>query len=166
MSTVREDLEAAFLGRTIVLIGAGALASRGLLRGRETLDLDYAIDIDVDELMAVANGITGWRSDTRQAQRWHAPDGTLVDLIPMGPSHLASGVVEWPDGVRMGVLGFRYLTGPVASPASVVLLKLGAVDDRMPERIKDLMDIAWLSDDYIGVHDDRAFIGPAADRGL
>jgi len=165
VSDPRGDLEAAFVGRRIVLIGAGALHSHGLLRGRMTEDLDFAIDVEVDELIRVAQGIDGWSRSERMAQRWHTAEGGIVDLVPMGARHLAEGHVEWPDGARMGLVGFRHLEAPVASPAAVVLLKLVALDDRGLLRLKDLVDIAWLCDDYVGPTEDRAFEGPAADRG-
>jgi len=162
----RSDLETAFPGRRIVLVGAGALVANGLLRGRQTLDLDYAIDVEVGELIARLDAMDGWRRSDRMEQRWYAPEGTAIDLLPMGARHLTEGFVEWPGGARMGLLGFGYLEPPVASPVAVVLLKLGALDDRGLERLKDLVDIAWLCDDHVGPADERAYEGPAAERGL
>lgn len=172
------DLRTALPGVDLVLIGGGALAWWGLKR--TTDDLDLAVGVGPTELLERMSAPSAWSRVPSMEHRWKHRGGALVDLIPCGPSEIASGELCWLEsGGQMSVVGFRHvfawasrggeLAGleiGVADRATLALLKIVAWLDRPHLRRHDLGDLAWLFDHYLEPLEDRLFVGPAAERGI
>src|SRR5439155_644269 len=143
----------------IVLIGGMALDYVGAPGHRPTEDLDLAVAIATERIVPELLRVEGWARDTFALRRWHSQRGVTVDILPIGPSVLASGRIIWPDGSSMSALGFRHLltqsTGvvipdhdgldlEVATPALIAFLKMVSFQERPADRTRDLGDLAHL----------------------
>ncbi len=149
--------------RDIVLhYGHGAAVERA------TTDVDFAIQVSGWAAFgALKNKLNEQGFKTTEAQhRLISPVGTVVDIVPFGNIEDGNASIAWlPEGeVTMSVLGFQEacetaewvrvqdepeLDVPVATPASLVLLKIIAWTDRARNlRRKDAMDIAYLLSTY------------------
>lgn len=152
----------------LVVIGAAALGHYVPLT-RATADIDLAIVLAPADLDRVL-GPLGWQRDARMRQRWHGPEGVLVDLLPATDELVAAGEIRFDgDDLRMSLVGFdlalRHTTrvtlsvGDVdvelATLAVLVVLKMVAWLDRPHERTKDLGDLALIFDQALDGDDDR-----------
>jgi len=139
----------------IVIIGAAALRYHLGKAWRETDDLDLSIATSVAGYAAVLAGLQGWARDSRMEQRWNAPDGVRVDIVPASAELIAAGELVWPDsGFRMSLRGFglafehgesvEVATATsvlVATLPTIVVLKMASYLDRPAERERDLQDL-------------------------
>jgi hypothetical protein len=126
-----------------IVIGAAAIEARLGLRWRGTLDLDLSAAAGLDAYPRDLESL-GWRRERTALQRWVAPDGALVDVLPGAPALVRQGGFTWPDGsAHVNLAGFRLpfadaalaavapdLSVRVASLRSLVLLKMAAYLDR------------------------------------
>jgi predicted nucleotidyltransferase len=151
-----------------VVIGAAAVGHYVRL-ARPTADVDLAIAVgehDLNELL----GTLGWKRDPRMLQRWHGPDGFMVDALPASAELLRAGRVRFDGGdVEMSLIGFDLALDHavpvlvpgyaqpvyVASLAALVVLKMVAWVERPFLRNKDLGDLAILLEQALAADDDR-----------
>jgi len=174
-----EALSEVWPDEPIYILGALALALQGRLGGRETEDLDVTIAVDLEKMRETMSAAPRWRAVERP-HRWVHDSGAIVDILPSAIDLIASGRIRWPDsGVEMSLQGFGMLHAEsipldpdwnpdilVASVPTVAVLKVFAYLDRPHEREKDLRDLAYLFDNYVGVDEDRLYTGEAAEEGL
>jgi len=150
-----------------VLIGASALQVH-LPLNRDTRDLDVTLAVDLDAFPAGLGDLAGWEQAPEREHAWVGPGDVRVDVLPAGPEITAVGYVQWPTGSRMSVVGFRHVFEHateigvsdgvvirVAQPHVIALLKMIAYLDRPAERGRDLADIAFLLEAYVGDDDER-----------
>lgn len=94
--------------KRIVLIGASALGCFLDIRWRQTYDLDLSISASIEECASNLARLRDWTPDSRFEQRWLAPGGVRIDIIPAGPELLAAGEIVWPkSGNHMSLVGLR-----------------------------------------------------------
>lgn len=152
----------------LVLVGAAALGHHLPLR-RPTYDVDLALVMTPREIEALLTTL-GWSSDPRVAQRWLGPGGFRADVLPATRELIAAGSVEL-DGVdrSMSLVGFDLAfehasevelegtptTVPVASLASIAILKMVSSLERPHERRKDLGDLAMILECALAEDDER-----------
>jgi predicted nucleotidyltransferase len=162
-----------------IVIGAAAIEILLGLHWRGTLDLDLSVAAGLDAYPRDLESL-GWRRERIALQRWVAPDGTLVDVLPGAPALVAQGGFTWPDGgAHVNLAGFRLafadavpvevapdLTVRVASLRSLVLLKMAAYLDRPWERDSDLGDLAHILAQYLAPDADERWSDDILDRGL
>lgn len=135
---------------------------------RGTTDLDFAIQVgDWVAYQALrATLVAAGYQPTTQSQRLLSPDGMPVDIVPFGDLADTDGNIAWPpdNDHHMSILGFAEahadadlvriqddppLAIPVVSPVGLVLLKLIAWGDRLPnQRAKDALDIRYVLENY------------------
>lgn len=156
------DLEAACASHGAVAVIIGAVAYRLFIddADRLTRDIDLAVALDLEEFACLAEDLrkAGWRQVERREHRWRSPRGTLLDLLPAGPSLRAGKRVTWPSSqLSMSLLGFDHvfrdcvetelrpgLTFRVVPPPVRALLKIVAYLDDRHGRAKDLADLRQL----------------------
>lgn len=162
------------------LVGASALGCFMDMRWRKTQDLDLSLAASLEEYPARLDLLPGWSPDPRFEHRWLAPSGVKVDVIPAGPELLKRGELTWPrSGQRMSLLGFRLafersvsvhitadLTVRVAPVPVVVVLKMVAHMDRPGERQRDLEDIGYVFEDFVGPDAKERYSDIVFERGL
>lgn len=150
------------------------------MRWRETRDLDLALAVTLDRYPAGLEREAGWSRDPRREERWIAPDGVYVDVIPAGDERTHPPVLKWPEsGLQMNLAGMRLafelgvtieaapgLTIRVAPLEALALLKMVGYLDRPHERERDLADIAYILDEYLGDSDERRYRDEVLDLEL
>lgn len=165
--------------RRIVLIGAMALGCHIEMRWRRTNDLDLTLVAEPGEVEADLRDMR-WQHDERVEQRWVAPAGVLVDVLPVGATSLAAGELTFSaTGKVMNLAGFDLalrtctqiqlepdLALDVATVAVVAILKMAAWLDRPYERDRDLADLTWTLVEYLGDTDPRRFEDDLVHAGL
>ena len=136
---------------------------------RATHDVDFAIEVpDWQAFHALKRRLEEAGFDpTASAHRLHAPNDSVVDIVPFGPIASEDEVIAWPpdENVTMNVSGFAdALSGaetarvreeptpldiPVATPAGMAVLKLIAWTERNHDmRRKDARDLVYLLAHY------------------
>jgi predicted nucleotidyltransferase len=147
---------------------------------RGTNDLDISISLSMDELPAGLDSLPGWYPHASKEHEWIGPGNVKVDLIPAGPELLAAGEVIWSrSGCRMSLLGFRLaferavpyeavagFSIAVAPLPVIALLKMSAYLDRPYDRERDLQDLGYLLEEYLGVDDQRRYDAKVIDAGV
>ena len=143
----------------------------GIEARRATKDIDLAVHVaSWDEFQALKNNLieTGQFSDTKMTQRLMYQDSIPVDIVPFGAIKEADDTIDWPPDhdIRMNILGFedaysdampvRLRVEPeldvlVASPTSLVALKLLAWKERAPENTKDATDLIFIIQNYLDI---------------
>lgn len=167
------DLATLWSGERFSLVGAAGLTCQMAGFLRQTNDLDIAIALSQDALPSGLGRLPGWDRHPRRDHEWRAPGGVRIDLIPAGPELLAAGEIAWPTGHRMNLLGFRHafdqatrlalapdLSVGVASIATIALLKIVAYQESPHDRIRDLGDLAFILEHYIGDDEERRYSDP------
>jgi predicted nucleotidyltransferase len=165
----------------LVIIGATAYRMFVDDPYRETLDVDVAVAVDLDDFRKLAARLNrcGWRQSDRQEHRWRGASGAIIDLIPAGVRLRAKKELVWPQsGVTMSLLGFDHVfREPVAQklssglivkvipPHVFALLKIAAFQEGGQEREKDLRDIGGLLEKY-EIASERRFGDEVYDSGL
>ncbi len=163
-----------------VLIGASAIRLQTGDRSRETHDVDLILGVPFNRYPAGLNIEAGWSRHPKREHRWIGPQNVYVDVIPVGGEAEAQTSLTWPEsGFEMTLTGMRLamdraLTIQVAAglmirvaPLEVIaLLKMVAYLDRPLERDRDLEDIAFILDEFIGARDDRRYADEILDLGL
>lgn len=162
-----------------IVIGAAAIEVHLGLGWRSTVDLDLSVASGLDaygqDLVSL-----GWRREANAPQRWVAPDGSVVDVLPGHPSLVSQGGFTWPGGsAHMNLVGFRLAfvdalpveiapgaTVRFASLRSLVVLKIAAYLDRPWERDSDLADIAHILYGFLGPDADARWSDEVFDLGL
>lgn len=174
VSSLRE-LEKALGGRGIVVIGATALGFYYDMSWRKTVDVDLIVAAELDEFPCGIDKIDGWTRHPTRAHEFRSALGVKLDIVPAGPKLLASGILRWPSGYEMSLLGFdlafdhaaEHPTADgypvrVAPPPVIAILKMAAYLDRPAERVRDLVDLGFLLDSYIDDEEERRFDEGAA----
>lgn len=176
--TLREIAQA-WSGVRTALIGASALACQIASYRRETNDLDLVVATGVEDAIRL-EALPGWkRLPQAGEQAWHSPQGVRVDIVPASPRLLAEGVIRWPQsGMEMRLVGLRLafdashpldlghgLSVLLASVPAIAVLKAIAFLDRPDSRAKDLEDLAFLLEEYLG-DDERRFELIGIDPGI
>jgi predicted nucleotidyltransferase len=150
------------------------------MRWRQTQNLDLSLAASLEEYPARLDTLPGWSRDPGFEYRWLAPFGVKVDVIPAGSELLKPGELTWPrSGQRMSLLGFRLaferavsvriradLTVRVAPVPVVVVLKMVAYMDRPGERLRDLEDIGYVFEGFVGPDAKERYSDAVFDRGL
>jgi predicted nucleotidyltransferase len=150
------------------------------MRWRQTHDLDLSLAASLEEYPARLDLQHGWSPDPGFEHRWLAPTGVKVDVIPAGPELLRRGEFTWPrSGHRMSLLGFRlaferavpvHITADVivrvAPVPVVVVLKMVAYMDRPGERLRDLEDIGYILEGFVGPDGKERYSDIVFERGL
>ncbi len=157
-----------------VVIGAAArdfwLMAYGLASQRATRDVDLALEITgwnrFEELRTSLLTHKTFKPD-RMVQRLIFKGYLAIDLLPYGGVEKGTSQISWPPDhtIEMSVLGLadvlkaariirlaespEPLDMPVATPASIALLKLLAWDARKHESSKDAEDFQYLLYYYI-----------------
>ncbi len=174
------DVARAWKDKPFTLIGASALHHHIALSWRQTQDLDLTVAIELDELDTSIALLDGWRRDARLEHQWRSPRGVKVDIVPAGPSLLASGTLVWPtSGFRMNLAGLDLalahwvpleLPGGtvirVAALPAIVVLKMASWLDRPGDRDRDLSDLAHLLDEFLDAGDERRYDDHVLAQGL
>lgn len=159
------------LGAELVIIGATAFRAFFPDNARYTEDIDVAVALDFDGFSLLEERLVkeGWRRDSKQEQRWYAPRGNRMDILPAGPQSLARGKIVWPtSGMVMSLAGFDYVFQQTAevqiapgisikaiTPPLLFLLKVVSYLDDPHRRAKDLGDIYELLRAYKRGTDDE-----------
>ncbi len=152
------------LGADLVVIGAVAYQVHFPDEERHTLDVDFAVALDLDDFALLRERLVkgGWTRDRNHEQRWRSSKGTYLDLIPAGPKLREAKQITWPESeFRMSLVGFGHvfssaeprqlaenLTLKVIPPVVLMLLKVVAFMDDQARRHKDLDDIRSLLRHY------------------
>ena len=124
-------LKKAWPTRRLVLIGAAALGCRIEMRWRRTNDLDLTVVAEPGEAEAELRTL-GWLQDPRMEQRWHSPEGVLVDVLPVGPTSLAAGKLLFSaTGKQMSLVGFDLALRHVSAEGVDRILTLGLGNFRL-----------------------------------
>src|SRR5688572_3809486 len=98
------SLRSVYPDARIALIGAAALSFHIPMTWRSSADLDLVLAVAVSDIRTLT--LHGWQRDPRQQQRWKAPSGALLDLLPAPPEVLAAKELIWPEtGHRMNMAG-------------------------------------------------------------
>jgi len=94
------------IGVVYALIGANALLLHGIQLPRTTRDLDFVIAVE-DSFQHVRQALLkqGFRHG-KIPHRFHTPQGTQVDVLPVTRRATETGFIEFPDGERLTALGF------------------------------------------------------------
>ena len=94
------------IGAPYALIGANALLLHGIQLLRTTRDLDFIVAVE-DSFQCVRQALLkqGFRHD-KVPHRFHTPQGTQVDVLPVQERAIERGFIEFPDGERLVALGF------------------------------------------------------------
>ena len=164
----------------IVLIGASALGCFLDMRWRQTYDLDLSISVSFEECASELARLRDWTPDSRFEQRWVAPGGVRIDIIPAGSKLLAAGEIVWPkSGNHMSLVGLRLafennesfpigddLELRVAKIPVVAVLKMVAFLDSPNERAQDLSDLAYILEEFLPGDDPRKFDDEVFQLGL
>jgi predicted nucleotidyltransferase len=157
-----------------VLIGAAArdfwLMAYGLASQRATRDVDLALEITGwNRFEALRTSLLTHKTfkPDRMVQRLIFKGYLAIDLLPYGGVEKGTSQISWPPDhtIEMSVLGLadalkaakimrlaespEPLDMPVATPASIALLKLLAWDARKHESSKDAEDFQYLLYYYI-----------------
>jgi predicted nucleotidyltransferase len=159
------------LSADVVLIGA--MAYRVWIHDlhRHTLDIDFAIAVDLDDyerLVALLRE-AGWEQEARREHRWTTPSGVRIDLLPAGPQLRRERILRWPaSGMEMSLVGFNLVFKHAVSfqvapdcalkviPLPVLLLlKIVAFTENPHVRQKDLQDFAAILARFDPQHDER-----------
>ena len=165
----------------LVIIGATAYRMFVDDPYRETLDVDIAIGVDLDDfpdLMLRLNS-RGWRQSDKHEHRWRGASGAIIDLIPAGVRLRAKRELIWPQsGVTMGLIGFDHVFSKSVAkklPSGLILkviplhvfalLKIVAFLEGREEREKDVRDIGALLEKY-EIDSERRFGDEVYDSGL
>jgi predicted nucleotidyltransferase len=162
-----------------VLIGASAVRLLTGDRSRGTQDLDLMLEVSLDRYPAGLEAQPGWTRHPKREHTWIGPGSCLLDIVPCDREHGATSLV-WPEtGSRMNLTGLRLamdhahsvevapgVSIRVATLEAIVLLKMVSFLDRPPERDRDLEDIAFLFDEYIGPQDNRRYEDHIFELGL
>ena len=162
------------------VIGASALACFMDMRWRKTHDLDLALATSLEDLSISLDSLPGWAPDPQIEHRWLAPGDVRVDIVPAGSEALQRGELIWPkSGRRMSLLGFRLafeqslpvqfsadLTVRVAPIPVLVVLKIAAYIEAPYERARDLEDIAYALEDFVGSATEERYSDEVIDAGL
>lgn len=163
-----------------VVIGASALACFMEMRWRMTQDLDLSLAAPLQGHAAGLESLPGWCPDQHMEHRWHAPGDVRVDIVPADAHLLRKGELVWPkSGQRMSLVGFRLAFNqgvpvPAASDLGVrvapipvvLLLKMVAYLDRPSERERDLEDIGYILEEFVGGAAPDRFSDEVLERGL
>jgi predicted nucleotidyltransferase len=172
-------LRRAWPTRRLVLIGAAALGCQIEIQWRRTNDLDLTLVADPDEASAELRTL-GWRQDPCMEQRWHGPEGVLVDVLAVGEDSLAAGKLVFSASDRvMNLAGFDLalshvtqvqlepgLLLDVATVPVIAVLKMAAWFDRPHERERDLEDLARILDEYLAADSPRRWEDDMIQSGL
>jgi predicted nucleotidyltransferase len=162
------SLRALYPGPKLIVLGATALRLQGRI-SRYTADVDLAIALELDEYPGPIARAQSWRRDPAQPHTWIYRDEVEVDLLPVGPSLLKQGYIEWPAGFRMSLEGFGLLFSeplPVADECHditmatvtiVAFLKMIAWLDGPGRRARDLEDLGELFSTYLDERNDADF---------
>jgi predicted nucleotidyltransferase len=176
---VLRALQSLWSSERFIVIGAAAIASHLEFRWRETFDLDLAVAAGVDAYVRDLEQL-GWRRERGAPQRWIAPDGAIVDVLPGDPSLVSQGRFTWPDGsAQLNLVGFRLAfadaapvelapgaAARVASLRSLVVLKMAAYLDRPRERDSDLADIVHVLSGFLRPGVEEHWSDEVIDLGL
>jgi len=167
----------------VELVVIGATAYRMFVDDpyRETLDVDIAVAVDLDDFPDLVRRLNsrGWHQSDRREHRWTGASGAIIDLIPAGPRLRAKRELIWPQsGLTMGLMGFDHVFNePVAKnlPSGLILkviplhvfalLKIVAFLEGREEREKDIRDIGALLEKY-EIDSERRFGDEVYDSGL
>jgi predicted nucleotidyltransferase len=163
-----------------VVIGASALACFMDMRWRMTQDLDLSLAAPLHGYAAGLESLPGWSPDRLMEHHWHAPGDVRVDIVPADADLLRKGELVWPkSGQRMSLVGFRLafnqsvplpaapdLSVRVAPTPVVLLLKMVAYLDRPGERERDLEDIGYILEEFVGGAPPDRFSDEVLERGL
>lgn len=166
-------LRAVWPDEPIVVIGAAALGWHLEMTWRRTNDLDLTVTVSPERIVGDLSRDGSFRRG-RAEHVWFTAAGQRLDVLPAGAQQLAEGRVLWTEsGNVMSLTCFdlplRYARdvdlggGEVVGVAEipvVVVLKMAAYLDRPTERDRDLEDLAWLFENYLGDVDDRRFEEP------
>ena len=164
----------------IVVVGAAALRYHLGDEWRETHDLDLSIAASIEGHVAVLADLPGWARDSRMEQRWMAPDGVRIDIIPASAELIADGELVWPESdFRMSLTGFGLafehgeatevaagISVLVASLPAIIVLKMAAYLDRPTERERDLADLAVILQRGVRADDEDRYSDQIFDAGL
>ncbi len=159
----------------IVVIGAAALGWHVEMTWRRTNDLDLTVTVSPERIADDLSRHGAFRRG-RAEHVWFTTAGQRLDVLPAGPEQLAEGRVIWSESENVMSLacfdlplrhsrdvevGEGVVVG-VAEVPVVVILKMAAYLDRPTERDRDLEDLAWVFERYLGDVDDRRFEEPLA----
>jgi predicted nucleotidyltransferase len=164
----------------IVLIGATALGCFIDMHWRQTYDLDLSISVSLDKYPSDLSHIPGWSQDPNLEQRWLAPGIVHIDIIPADSIALSQGGFVWPkSGFSMSLVGMRlaFRHGVPFRPADdfeilvapvpvIAVLKMIAYQEKPPERIRDLLDIAHIVEEFLPADDQRRYSDEVFDLHL
>lgn len=166
----------------LVVIGAIAYQVHFPGENRHTGDVDFAVALDLDDFAKLEQRLREgkWIRMANLEHRWRSPQGTLLDLIPAGPTLRAEKKITWPDsGMTMSLVGFKHvfskseptevakdLTLKVIPPVVLMLLKVVAFMDDPGRRAKDLEDIRGLLHSYESNNQERIFSDEVIEANL
>lgn len=172
------ELAVLWADRTFVLVGASAIACHLEMQWRATADIDVTVAADIAEHPLGLETRPGWSRTGRGEQAWRSPTGARIDVLPVGPNALASGVLRWSSGHEMNVVGYRHVFSSgaqvdigggarlrIAELEVLALLKMFSYLDR-PDRAHDLADWSHVADAFIPDDDDRRFSDHVFAQGL
>jgi predicted nucleotidyltransferase len=165
----------------LVIIGATAYRMFVDDPYRETLDVDIAVGVDLDDFrdLILRLNSRGWRQSERREHCWRGASGAIIDLIPAGVRLRAKKELVWPQsGMTMSLVGFDHvfresvaqklpsgLTLEVIPLHVLALLKIAAFLGGREEREKDIRDIGALLEKY-EIGSERRFGDEIYDSGL
>jgi predicted nucleotidyltransferase len=137
----------------VVIIGATALRCFVMFEIL-TKDVDLVVALDLEDFAKFSADLRarGWKQETYREHRWHGPHGSIVDLVPAGPTLRAAKAIVWPESeFAMSLIGFDHVFGrsvdvtfdrpvtfKVSPPDVIALLKIVAYMDDPQRRQKDL----------------------------
>jgi predicted nucleotidyltransferase len=169
------------LGAELVVIGAIAYQVHFPAESRHTVDIDFAVALDLDEFAELERRLLadGWVQSANREHRWRSAQGTILDLIPAGRKLRKAKQITWPvSQFTMSLVGFDHvfataeavqlapdLTLKVISSTALMLLKIVAFMDDPQRRAKDLDDIRGLLVQY-EADSDRVFSDVVLDAAL
>jgi hypothetical protein len=108
LTTTQQDalraVQEAYPEARMALIGAAALALHIPMEWRTTADIDLVVAISVADLIELSR-LPGWERDANRQQRWVAPNGVLVDLVPASAEALEKRELVWANGHVMNLAG-------------------------------------------------------------
>ncbi len=155
-----------------VVVGAAALTLGGEALDVVTMDVDLAVALDMERIVAALEG-TAWSREPRLEHRWSRPmmgptTGSssplrgLLDIVPTTPSLLRAGRILWPEsGAEMTLAGMEAARScarqvtlsdgsrvKLAAPGAIMMLKLIALDEAGMARSKDLDHVCVLLERY------------------
>jgi predicted nucleotidyltransferase len=162
------------------LIGATALGCFIDMRWRQTYGLDLSINVSHDKYLSDLDHIPGWSQDPNLEQRWSAPGSVHIDIIPAASNLLNQGESIWPKSrFRISLVGLRlaFEYGVLFRPADnfeilvapvpvITVLKMIAYQEKPPERVRDLLDIARIVEEFLPINDQRRYADEVFDLHL